>query len=89
MMEEDEPSTAKLPVEIMRWQVHRVSPEDDSVYLLNLASGSIRHISVPGVEDAWINGKNLIIRCKTGYFWEVDPSSGARRRISNQQGLLL
>jgi hypothetical protein len=43
---------------------------------------------VPGVEDAWIKGEKLIIKAKTGYFWEVEPESGSRKRIFGQQPLL-
>lgn len=70
------------------WEIQRISPREESVYLVNPSSGAIRHISVPGADDAWIKGGMVIIRCRTGYFWEVEPSSGARRRIFGQQPLL-
>ena len=70
------------------WEVQRVCPREESVYLVNPSTGSIRHISVPGAEDAWINNGVVIIRCRTGYFWQVEPTTGARRRIFGQQPLL-
>lgn len=72
----------------MQWVIQRICPREESVYLSKTDSSTVRQISVPGAEEAWINGEKLIIRTKTGYFWEVDPESGARKRVFGQQPLL-
>ena len=72
----------------MDWIIQRICPKEESVFLVKPACGSLRHISVPGVEDAFFQNDKLIIRSKTGYFWEVDPETGARKRIFGQQPLL-
>jgi len=72
----------------MNWVIQRICPREESIFLVKPDCGSLRQISVPGAEDAWIKGEKLIIRAKTGYFWEVEPDSGARRRIFGQLELL-
>ena len=72
----------------MSWVIQRICPREESIFLVKLVCGSLRQISVPGAEDAWFKGEKLIIKAKTGYFWEVEPDSGARRRIFGQQPLL-
>ena len=72
----------------MKWEIHKISPNDESVYVINSRNGTIRQFSVPGAEDGWMVGNMLIIRCATGYFWEVEPDSGSRRRIQGQQPLI-
>ena len=72
----------------MDWIIQRICPREESVFLLKPACGSLRQISVPGAEEAWVEGEKLIIRAKTGYIWEVDPDTGARRRGFGQQPLL-
>lgn len=72
----------------MKWIIQRICPREESVYLVAPECGTLRQISVPGAEDAWIKGERLIIRAKTGYFWEVEPESGSRKRIFGQQPLL-
>lgn len=72
----------------MQWIIQRISPKEESIFLLKPECGSVRQISVPGAEDAWIKGGKVIIRAKTGYFWEVDPDTGSRKRIFGQQPLL-
>lgn len=72
----------------MNWVIQRVCPREESVYLSKVDSKSVRQISVPGAEEAWIKGDKLIIRAKTGYLWEVEPESGSRKRLFGQQPLL-
>ena len=72
----------------MQWIIQRISPKEESIFLLKPECGSVRQISVPGAEDAWIKGGKVIIRAKTGYFWEVEPDTGSRKRIFGQQPLL-
>lgn len=72
----------------MHWIIQRICPKEESVYLVKPECGSMRQLSVPGAEDAWIQGAKVIIRARTGYFWEVDPDDGSRRRIFGQQPLL-
>lgn len=72
----------------MKWTIDRISPNEDSIYLVNRATGSVRQVSVPGAEDAWFRGAVLVIRAKTGFLWEVDPDNGSRRRLMAQQDFL-
>ena len=72
----------------MEWEIFKICPREESVYVRKPSCGTVRHFSVPGAVDAFIKNRQLIIRAKTGYFWEVDPDSGARRRILGQQPLL-
>ena len=69
----------------MSWVIQRVCPKEESVYLSKADSNSVRQISVPGAEEAWIKGDKLIIRARTGYYWEVEPESGSRKRLFGQQ----
>lgn len=73
---------------LMKWIIQKIAQKEESVYLVKPECGALRQISVPGAEDAWIKGEKLIIKAKTGYFWEIDPDSGARRRVFGQQPLL-
>lgn len=70
----------------MKWSIQRICPEEDSVYLINLDNGLTRQISVPGAVAAWLAGELLMIRAKTGFLWEVEPDTGARRRALNLCG---
>lgn len=72
----------------MKWTIQKISPKEESVYLVNSDCGVLRKISVPGTQDAWINGDRVIIKSKTGYFWEIDPDTGWRKRMFGQQPLL-
>ena len=72
----------------MTWTIQRISPKEESVWLVKTTCGAVRQISVPGAIDAFFKNDKLIIRAITGYFWEVDPESGARKRIFGQQPLL-
>ncbi len=72
----------------MKWIIQRICARKSSVYLVKPECGALRQISVPGVEEAWIKGGKVIIKAKTGYFWEVEPESGSRKRIFGQQTLL-
>lgn len=72
----------------MNWTIQRVSPKEESVWLVKYSCGAVRQISVPGAVDAFIKNDKLIIKAITGYYWEVDPESGARKRIFGQQPLL-
>ncbi|BCA64644.1 hypothetical protein [Fluviibacter phosphoraccumulans] len=65
----------------MTWTVQRICTREDSVYLLKESSGVVRQISVPGAESAIIEDGNVVIRCKTGFSWSVNPETGARRRF--------
>jgi hypothetical protein len=73
---------------IMKWIIQRICPRESSVFLVKPECGALRQISVPGVEDAWIKDNKLIIKAKTGYFWEVEPESGSRKRVFGQHPLL-
>ena len=72
----------------MKWIIQKIAPKEESVYLVKPECGALRQISVPGAEDAWIKGGKVIIKAKTGYFWEVDPDTGSRKRMFGQQPLL-
>lgn len=72
----------------MEWQIQKICPREESVFLLKPTCGTVRQLSVPGAVDAFIKNGKLIIRAATGFFWEVDPDTGARRRIFGQQPLL-
>ena len=65
----------------MTWTIQRICPREDSVYLLNESSGIVRQISAPGAESATIEDGNMIIRCKTGFSWSVNPETVAGRRF--------
>ena len=72
----------------MEWQIQKICPREESVFLLKVACGTVRQVSVPGAEDAIVSNGKVIIRAATGYFWEVDPDTSARRRIFGQQPLI-
>ena len=65
----------------MTWKIQRICPREDSVYLLKETSGVVRQISVPGAESATIEDGSVLIQCKTGFSWLVNPETGARRRL--------
>ena len=65
----------------MVWTIQRICPREDSVYLLKENTGVIRQISVPGAESASFEDGHLMIRCKTGFCWSVNPETGSRRRF--------
>ena len=65
----------------MVWTIQRICPREDSVYLLKERTGVVRQISVPGAESATIEDGNVLIQCKTGFSWSVNPETGARRRF--------
>lgn len=72
----------------MEWEIQKICPREESVYLRKISCGTIRQISVPGAADAFFRNNLLVIRSRTGFFWEVEPESGSRRRIFGQQPLL-
>ena len=65
----------------MAWTIQRICPREDSVYLLKESSGVVRQISVPGAESASFVDGSLLIHCKTGFSWLVNPETGARCRF--------
>ena len=72
----------------MDWIIQRISPNEESVWLVKPKCGALRHISVPGAQDAFFKNDKLIIKSKTGYFWEIDPETGSRKRLYGQQPLI-
>lgn len=58
------------------------------MFLLKPTCGTVRQLSVLGAVDAFIKNGKVIILAATGFFWEVDPDTGDRRRIFGQQPLL-
>lgn len=65
----------------MTWTIKRICPREESIFLQKQPSGVIRQISVPGAESAAFDGACLVIHCKTGFSWLVNPETGARRRL--------
>lgn len=65
----------------MSWIIQRICPRENSVYLVKESTGVIRQISVPGAESATIEDGNVLIQCKTGFSWLVNPDTGSRRRF--------
>jgi hypothetical protein len=72
----------------MEWQIQKICQREESVFLVKPTCGTVRQVSVPGAADAFMKNGKVIIRSTTGYFWEVDPDSGSRRRVFGQQPLL-
>ncbi len=66
----------------MEWQIERVSPVEESVFLVDTHTGIQRKISVPGTQDALMNNGKLFIKTRAGFFWEVLPDTGSRKRYS-------
>ena len=50
----------------LKWQIYKISPNEESIYVINSRNGTIRQFSVPAAEDAWMVGNLLIIRCTSG-----------------------
>lgn len=65
----------------MKWSIERICAKEESVFLIQEESGTLRQISVPGAEDAWVESGFIMIRSRTGYVWEVEPDTCARRRM--------
>mgnify|MGYP004664754785 CR=1 FL=1 len=65
----------------MSWSIQSISPAKESVFLEQIGTGITRQISVPGAVDAFFEGAMLVIKASTGCIWEVDPETGARKRI--------
>lgn len=65
------------------WLISHVNIMEESVYLVNPGTGALRKISVPGAESARIKDGKLIIYAGIGYFWQVDPNNGFRRRLKD------
>ncbi|MGV0999754.1 MAG: hypothetical protein ACOYBQ_10550 [Fluviibacter sp.] len=65
----------------MSWSIQSVSAAKESVFLEQAGTGVTRQISVPGATDAFFNGEKLMIKASTGCVWEVDPTSGSRKRL--------
>ena len=63
------------------WLIDHVSPEDETVFLSKAATGTLRQFSVPGALVATIKNGKLVIETSTGWTWEVEPETGARRRF--------
>lgn len=70
----------------MTWSIEKISPEEDAVFLVNATTGIERKISVPGTQSASMNNNGrLYIKASTGFFWEVQPETGWRKRFSVNQ----
>lgn len=65
----------------MSWSIQSISPAKESVFLEQTGTGITRQISVPGAVEAFFEGALLVIKASTGSVWEVDPDTGARKRI--------
>ncbi|MCD8494489.1 MAG: hypothetical protein LRY23_01550 [Burkholderiaceae bacterium] len=65
---------------LMDWIIERVDSNEEAVYLKKPLLGIARKICVPGAFDAFIDHGQLVIRATTGFVWEVEPTSGRRRR---------
>ena len=65
----------------MSWSIQSISTAKESVFLEQVGSGVTRQISVPGAVEAFFEGSMLVIKASTGCIWEVDPDTGARKRI--------
>ena len=65
---------------LMDWIIERVDSKEEAVYLKKPLLGIARKICVPGAFDAFIEQGQLMIRASTGFVWEVEPTSGRRRR---------
>jgi hypothetical protein len=63
------------------WLIDYVSPQRQTVFLSNPATGMLRQISVPGALVATIENGKVLIQTSTGWTWEVEPETGARRRF--------
>lgn len=66
--------------------IQRICPREESVFLQKADTGVVRQISVPGAESARLDGNHVIIHCKTGFSWVVDPETGARKRFTEATG---
>ena len=64
----------------MDWIIDRINASEEAVYLSKPGFPATRKISVPGAVKACLNKGQLLIWASTGYLWEVDPSSGHRKR---------
>ena len=64
----------------MDWIIDRINASEEAVYLSKPGFSATRKISVPGAVKACVNKGQLLIWASTGYLWEVDPSSGHRKR---------
>lgn len=65
------------------WLIDRVSPQDETVFLTKAETGTQRQFSVPGALIATIENGKLLIQSSTGWMWEVEPETGARRRFQS------
>lgn len=65
----------------MTWSIQSVSASKESVFLEQNGTGITRQISVPGAVEAVFEAGMLLIKASTGCVWQVDPDSGARKRI--------
>ena len=63
------------------WLIDHVSTQDETVFLSKPATGTLRQFSVPGASVAAIKNGKLVIQTSTGWTWEVEPETGARRRF--------
>lgn len=69
----------------MSWSIQSISPSKESVFLEQTGTGVTRQISVPGATDAFFEGGMLMIKASTGCVWEVDPNTGSRKRLCNEE----
>ncbi|UOD49776.1 hypothetical protein [Orrella daihaiensis] len=67
-------------ITFMDWIIERIDSNEEAVYLKKPRLGIARKICVPGAFDAFIHQGQLVIRASTGFVWEVEPTSGRRRR---------
>jgi len=65
----------------MDWVIERISPKDESVFLVKETTGVRRVISVPGLESAVLRENTLLIHSNKGFYWLIDPATGSRRRF--------
>ena len=65
------------------WLIDRVSPQDETVFLTKAETGTQRQFSVPGALVATIENGKLLIQSSTGWMWEIEPETGARRRFQS------
>ena len=66
----------------MEWKIERISLGEEAVLLVDTLTGIHRKIAVPGTQDAAMNNGKLFIKTTTGFFWEISPETGSRKRYA-------
>ncbi len=66
----------------MEWEIERVSRVEETVFLVDALTGIHRKISVPGTQGAAMKNGKLLIKTTNGFFWEISPETGSRKRYS-------